>query len=208
MPIVSINRDLLYQNLGKSYTDEEFDELCFQFGIEVDDIIDDPEKGITLKIEVGANRYDLLCLEGISRALNIFLGNVQIPNYQLVPPKLPKEYRIIVKPNTAKVRPYVVGAVLRNITFTQSVYNSFIDLQDKLHQNIARKRTLVAIGTHDLDTVDGPFTYDAQPPQKITFIPLNRSENIKADLLLEELSHDSHLREYVPIIKDKPFIQL
>ncbi|KAL7632225.1 UNVERIFIED_CONTAM: hypothetical protein RMT77_017441 [Armadillidium vulgare] len=205
MPIVSINRDLLYQNLGKSYTDEEFDELCFQFGIEVDDIIDDPEKGITLKIEVGANRYDLLCLEGISRALNIFLGNVQIPNYQLVPPKLPKEYRIIVKPNTAKVRPYVVGAVLRNITFTQSVYNSFIDLQDKLHQNIARKRTLVAIGTHDLDTVDGPFTYDAQPPQKITFIPLNRSENIKADLLLEELSHDSHLREYVPIIKDKPF---
>lgn len=83
--------------------DEEFDELCFQFGIEVDDIIDDPEKGITLKIEVGANRYDLLCLEGISRALNIFLGNVQIPNYQLVPPKLPKEYRIIVKPNTAKV---------------------------------------------------------------------------------------------------------
>ncbi|KAB7504331.1 Phenylalanine--tRNA ligase beta subunit, partial [Armadillidium nasatum] len=205
MPIVSINRDLLYQNLGKSYTDEEFDELCFQFGIEVDDIIDEPEKGITLKIEVGANRYDLLCLEGISRALNIFLGNVQIPNYQLVPPKLPKKYRIIVKPNTAKVRPYVVGAVLRNITFTQSVYNSFIDLQDKLHQNIARKRTLVAIGTHDLDTIDGPFTYDAQPPKKITFIPLNRSENIKADLLLEELSHDSHLREYVPIIKDKPF---
>ncbi|KAB7496385.1 Phenylalanine--tRNA ligase beta subunit, partial [Armadillidium nasatum] len=59
--------------------------------------------------------------------------------------------------------------------------------------------------THDLDTIDGPFTYDAQPPKKITFIPLNRSENIKADLLLEELSHDSHLREYVPIIKDKPF---
>lgn len=34
-------------------------------------------------------------------------------------------------------------------------YSSLIDLQDKLHQNICRKRTLVAIGTHDLDTVQG-----------------------------------------------------
>lgn len=38
--------------------------------------------------------------------------------------------------------------------------NSFIDLQDKLHQNICRRRTLVAIGTHDLDTIQGPFTYN------------------------------------------------
>lgn len=45
-----------------------------------------------------------------------------------------------------QVRPYVVGAVLRNIKFTQAVYDSFIDLQDKLHHNIGRKRTLVAIG--------------------------------------------------------------
>lgn len=30
---------------------------------------------------------------------------------------------------------------------------------DKLHQNICRKRTLVAIGTHDLDTIKGPFRY-------------------------------------------------
>ena len=45
-----------------------------------------------------------------------------------------------------QVRPFVVGAVLRNITFTKAVYDSFIDLQDKLHQNLARKRTLVAIG--------------------------------------------------------------
>ena len=32
-------------------------------------------------------------------------------------------------------------------------YDSFIDLQDKLHQNLARRRTLASIGTHDLDTV-------------------------------------------------------
>jgi phenylalanyl-tRNA synthetase beta chain len=57
-----------------------------------------------------------------------------------------------------------VCAVLRNITFTEASYKSFIDLQDKLHQNICRKRTLVAIGTHDLDTLAPPFTYEALPP--------------------------------------------
>lgn len=54
----------------------------------------------------------------------------------------------------SQVRPYVVGAVLRNIKFTQAVYDSFIDLQDKLHHNIARKRTLVAIGElHNLEMI-------------------------------------------------------
>lgn len=63
------------------------------------------------------------------------------------------------------VRPFVVCAVLRDVTFTAANYNSFIDLQDKLHQNICRKRSLVAIGTHDLDKIKGPFTYEALPPQ-------------------------------------------
>lgn len=63
------------------------------------------------------------------------------------------------------MRPFVVCAVLRGVTFDAARYNSFIDLQDKLHQNICRKRSLVAIGTHDLDKVAGPFTYEALPPE-------------------------------------------
>lgn len=39
---------------------------------------------------------------------------------------------------TAAVRPYAVAAVLRNITFTRERYDSFIELQEKLHQNICR----------------------------------------------------------------------
>lgn len=48
--------------------------------------------------------------------------------------------------------------------------------QDKLHQNICRKRSLVAIGTHDLDMLQGPFIYDALPPQQIKFKPLNQEK--------------------------------
>ena len=58
--------------------------------------------------------------------------------------------KITVKSETALVRPFVVAAVLRGITFDATTYASFIDLQDKLHQNLCRQRSLVAIGTHDL----------------------------------------------------------
>ena len=98
-------------------------------------------------------------------------------------------------PQTQAIRPHVVGAVLRNITFTpvcanlrapccaqhcpQERYASFIDLQEKLHQNICRKRTLVAIGTHDLDTIQGPFVYDAKAPGDIQFRPLRIPEQVR-----------------------------
>ena len=35
----------------------------------------------------------------------------------------------------------------------------------------------MAIGTHDLNTVQGPFTYDAEPADNIKFKPL-RSEQV------------------------------
>lgn len=78
-----------------------------------------------------------------------------------------------------------MAAVLRGVTFDKDVYNSFIDLQDKLHQNICRKRTLVAIGTHDLDKIKGPFMYDALPPQEIKFVPLNQKKEYTASEIMD-----------------------
>lgn len=64
-----------------------------------------------------------------------------------------KPLQLTVKSETALVRPFAVAAVLRGINFDSTRYSSFIDLQDKLHQNLCRQRSLVAIGTHDLGTV-------------------------------------------------------
>lgn len=74
---------------------------------------------------------------------------------------------------------------MRNIKFNQARYESFIALQDKLHQNLARQRTLVAIGTHDLDTIKGPFTYEALPPKEIEFIPLNQTKKMSAGEMMK-----------------------
>ena len=86
---------------------------------------------------------------------------------------------------TTQIRPYVSGAILRNVKFTQTRYESFIALQDKLHHNLARQRSLVAIGTHDLDTLKGPFTYEALPPKDIKFIPLNQTKEMNGEELME-----------------------
>ena len=38
MPTVSVGRARLFEALGRKFTDAEFDELCFDFGIELDDV--------------------------------------------------------------------------------------------------------------------------------------------------------------------------
>lgn len=208
MPTVGVDKERFFQALGRTYTTREFDELCFQFGIELDDdTTEEVQKaGLgerpQLKIDIPANRYDLLCHEGISRALNVFLGNIEQPQLRLTQPE--KLIEVKVSADTAKIRPYFAGAVLRNVTFMPESYANFIDLQDKLHQNLARRRTLVAIGTHDLDTIQAPFSYEALPPTEIKFAPLNKQTEYDAAQMMQLYESDKHLSRYLPIIRDSP----
>eukprot|EP00038_Savillea_parva_P008249 m.175668 g.175668 ORF g.175668 m.175668 type:complete len:603 (-) comp14035_c0_seq1:86-1894(-) len=218
MPTVGVKAELLFKRLEQRYTEDEFQELCFAFGLELDDVTSEKEmlekmsgkeaegasEDVIFKIDIPANRYDLLCLEGIARALRIFLGKEASPVYKLVEPA--QRQRLVITPETKAVRPFAVAAVLRGVTFDQDAYDSFIDLQEKLHANICRKRTLVAIGTHDLDTITGPFVYGAEKPKDITFRPLRASEDRewRADELMKDYEKDLQLRQYVPIIRNEP----
>ena len=49
------------------------------------------------KIDVPANRYDLLCNEGLSRAIRIFLGEQDAPIYTLKEPASGKREIMTVK---------------------------------------------------------------------------------------------------------------
>lgn len=90
MPNVPLERDMLFHALGKTFTDKEFDELCFEFGIELDEVVtevrmkrkqegNEEREVVVYKIDVPANRQDLLCLEGIARALRIFMEKEEVP---------------------------------------------------------------------------------------------------------------------------------
>lgn len=175
--------------------DEEFDKLCFEFGVELDEVLDPPPPsgapgaGPQYKIDIPANRLDLLCVEGIATALAVFLGKIQAPRHTVrEPPPASGLVTTNVAPSVADVRPYIVTAVLRGVHLTSAVYSSFIDLQEKLHHNICRKRAFVAIGVHDLDTLTPPFTYRAEPPEAIRFQPLGQPDvgrEFRADELLQ-----------------------
>lgn len=217
MPTISVKRDALFSALGKSYTDDEFQDICFEFGLELDEVTTEKqmlmkEQGeqvgagvseeILYRIDIPANRYDLLCLEGLVSGLLVFQEKRAPPQYSLK--KYEDCHSLHLTPATAQIRPYAVAAVLRGIKFTKESYDSFIDLQDKLHQNICRKRTLVAIGTHDLDTIQGPFIYDALPPSEIKFKALNQTKETTASELMELYSTHAQLKQYLGIIKDSP----
>lgn len=74
-------------------------------------------------------RYDLLCLEGLVSALLIFQGKTPITRYELKSGNPTQQ--LIIKASTAKIRPFAVAAVLRNVTLDKIAYDSFIELQGK-----------------------------------------------------------------------------
>ncbi|KAL4241406.1 phenylalanyl-tRNA synthetase beta subunit family protein [Abortiporus biennis] len=216
MPTVAVDKEDLWERLGHKYTPDEFDRLLFEFGLELDEdtteeVEEARKKGLPaerpqLKIEIPANRYDLLCIEGIARALRVYLGKDKPPLYKLVYPK-GGEVNLVtttIAPETQQIRPFFACAILRNVKFTQRSYESFIDLQDKLHQNICRRRQFVAIGTHDLDKLQPPFTYEALSPKDIKFAPLNKDQEYTAEELMTVYESDKHLSKYLPIIRDSP----
>jgi len=164
---------------------------------------------VIYKIDIPANRYDMLCLEGIARALNIFTGKLSPPpRYAVVENSSSSsspasKISFTVKPEVVLIRPFIVAAVLRGVSLDPVRYASLIDLQERLHQNLCRHRALVAIGTHDLAKLKPPFTYEALPPNEVEFVPLKQERSFKADELLEHYSkNDLKLRKFVPLLKD------
>lgn len=59
------------------------------------------------------NRPDLLTEATLVRTFKIYLEQIETPELKLTPAKL----SITVDPSVKQIRPFVVGAVLRNITF-------------------------------------------------------------------------------------------
>ena len=57
MPTVGLKRDVLFAALGRSYTEEEFNDLCFDFGLELDEVTSEKEM---ISKEQGSDRHVLI----------------------------------------------------------------------------------------------------------------------------------------------------
>jgi len=126
-----------------------------------------------LNVEVTPNRPDALSVEGIARALSCYLKCEPV-RYTIGDSGV----ELAVDASVTAVRPYFGGAVVKGVDFTDSALRSIMQLQEKLHETLGRKRRKVAIGIHDIDRVRAPFRYFACGREDVSFVPLESTEKM------------------------------
>src|SRR5207245_1211801 len=103
--------------------------------------------------------------------------------------------------SVAEVRPYAVRGIVRVLDLEDALLRSLVDLQEKLHLTVGRRRKKVAIGIHDMDKVTPPYTYKAVLPTDVRFTPLGMAQEMD---LLEILTKHEKGREYAHLVAAQP----
>lgn len=166
MPVVTFGCDDLHTLLGHKVDLETLLDRVPQLGA---DIHSYDEKTDSLSIEFFPDRPDLYCVEGAATALRAFLGFAEgLQQYPVGDSKIVLRREESVN----EVRPHIVAGVVLGVSLNDSAIKSLMELQEKLHITMGRKRSKVAIGIHDLDKITPPFTYKAVDPDSVSFVPL------------------------------------
>ncbi|PKK85171.1 MAG: phenylalanine--tRNA ligase subunit beta [Thermoplasmata archaeon HGW-Thermoplasmata-1] len=178
MPVISFDYKDFSSLLGRRVPIDELSERLPMIGADLDKV-----EGSTITIEFFPDRPDLLSVEGVARAMRAFLGFE----------KGQKKYEtaqsgvvLNVDGSVKSVRPFIAAAVVEGVSMTDEMVASIMDLQEKLHVGLGRKRSKVAIGVHNADAVKPPFTYKAVKPDSIRFVPLMKDEEMNLDEILEK----------------------
>ncbi|MFO8132362.1 MAG: phenylalanine--tRNA ligase subunit beta [Thermoplasmatota archaeon] len=201
MPVITVDIDDLASLLGTPVEKEMLLEQIPMLGADIERV-----DGSELSIEFFPDRPDLLSVEGLARALRSFL-DIQpgMTRYELAEPGI----ELHVDGSVKNVRPYIAGAVIRDIRMSEVLVASLMEMQEKLHLSVGKERSKMAIGIHNLDAVTPPFTYKAAEPHEVSFIPLGTAREMDLAGILR--SHEkgkkyAHLLEgceRYPVIFDR-----
>lgn len=189
MTILTLNKRELEKKVGK--LTEKLKEEITNMGTPVDDETDEE-----LMIEVFPNRPDLLSFQTFSRSLNNYLGKTKITKYSIEKPQ--KDYKVVIDKSVKKVRPYTVCAIVKGLRLDDQKIKDIIDIQEKLHLTIGRKRKKLAIGIYPLDKIDLPIKFEAKKPSEIKFRPLEYPSEITGAQILRQ--HPAG-RDYADLLK-------
>ncbi|MDS0296202.1 phenylalanine--tRNA ligase beta subunit-related protein [Halogeometricum luteum] len=190
MPVVDVHPDELRRLTGhEDKSDESFKEDLFALGLEFEG---ETEEG-AFQLEFGPDRLDRLSVEGVARSLRYQYGDdrgVYVPNTNS------PDFTFVVDESVPEERPYVTGAVIRGVDLDEDALDSLIQLQEKLHATMGRKRAKGAIGIHDLTMLKGDalredsdgnsITYRGVDPDGDTFVPLDGDREMTPAEVLEE----------------------
>ncbi len=193
MPVINFDYYDLMNLIGEEIDREELMKRIPMMGVCLERM-----EGNEISIEVFPNRPDLLSVEGMARALRCFFGLEKgIRRYDVSPPFI----SLTVDESVKGVRPFIGGAVVRNVELNDETIASLMEVQEKLHFSIGKDRKKMAIGVHDLDRVEPPFLYKAVKPEKVSFVPLAKDEEMNLREILEK--HEKGIA-YAHLLKDAP----
>jgi phenylalanyl-tRNA synthetase beta chain len=192
MASVKFNKKIFEKEIGK--LNEAMQNKIAMFGTTVEGV-DDGE----LEIDVSPNRPDLLSYQGFKRSFLAFLGkNVGLKKYKINSPE--KDYRVIVDSSVSSVRPFTACAIVKGLKFDDDKIKEIIEIQEKLHVTVGRKRKKLAIGIYPMEKIKLPITFKAMEPDKIKFKPLEASREMTG---LQVLSHHPVGRDYAHLLAGK-----
>ncbi len=192
MAIATFNKKTFEKEIGK--LDEKMQGRIALFGTPVESV-DEKE----IQIEIFPNRPDLLSYHGFKRSLLAFLGKkTGLTKYKLNPPE--KNYQVLVDSSVKNVRPFTVCAIVKDLRLDGEKIKEIIDVQEKLHATLGRKRKKVAIGIYPLEKIKLPITFKALEPDKIKFIPLESEKEMSG---LEILQKHPAGKEYAHLLAGK-----
>lgn len=169
MALIEVDIKDLENLVGRSLTKEDLTEKIPMMGFPLEKL----ENGKAF-FEVFPNRPDMLSVEGLARSIRSFFGVGKEPVYSFKKSGI----KITVDKSVKKVRPFAVSAAVRNVKLTDNLLVSLMQVQEKLHDTLGRRRRKVAIGIHDMDKVKPPFIYKAVDPEEISFVPLDMNKKM------------------------------
>ena len=123
MATVTVNYPDLIRLIGREVSLDKLRDDLFELGLETEEV-----QGDEVTFEVTSDRADLLCEEGIALMLRAYYG---VREGMTIPPVEQSDYRIIVERELENVRPYVTGAIVRGVNFTDESIKSIMHLQEK-----------------------------------------------------------------------------
>lgn len=192
MTVVEFEHDEFLELVGARLTVEEVEAKVSMMGTAPEGV-----DGTLHRFDANPDRPDWLSVEGIARAFRGILGvETGLPKYDVRPSDIAFE----IDGSVRDVRPHAVGAIVRDVEFTEPLLKSVITLQENLHLTHGRRRSKVAIGIHDVDKVRPPFVYRAVRPNEVRFVPLGMAESMDLAAILAR--HEKGV-EYGHIVRDK-----
>src|SRR3990170_4366566 len=193
MPVITLQKELFSKFVERQLTVEEMANWLPWLGFDIEEVGSD-----YVKVEFNPNRVDFCSYAGVARAFRGLMGwETGLPRYSV------KDGKIVLKISKAvsRIRPYMLAAVVRGVKLDEETIVDLMEMQEDLHWGIGRNRKKASIGVHNLDVVAPPFTFTTVEPDKVRFVPLDKTEKMSLREILEK--HEKgiaykHLVDWAP----------